>query len=367
VDSIQSIADKSFYDPAIDGLRGIAILAVVLNHAMYCAVQDPSHTFKFPFLMKIGEAGAGGVSLFFVLSALTLMIATRSRFSKEGSPKAAFYIRRAFRILPLWWLFILISVLVRQPSESEIIPHVFMYFGFFPKMNFTHVGWSLFVEETFYLFFPLLFLLFLRPLGVFLFFLTVLLLSGRILPTNFEAFLPDALAFFTRIPFFHYVTFALGIACFHFTKVNSVHFQKYTSLLPKFFWDIVAIFALLTGFLSKAHSNYQIAAFFFLVLIAMIEGTKTKHILSTPILKIFGISCYSIYLFHGLFLYSIRYTEWFQSLGADPLGPDFQLLIAFVLGAGVSCIFGIYSFKYLEKPCVELGKKAVYKLGFSRS
>ncbi|MGZ3797510.1 MAG: acyltransferase family protein [Pseudobdellovibrionaceae bacterium] len=361
----QSIAERSFYDPAIDGLRGIAILSVVLNHSMYCAAQDPTRIFQFPFLIQIGKSGAGGVSLFFILSALTLMISTQSRFLFESSPKAAFYIRRAFRILPLWWAFIFISFLIRQPSESVIIPHLFMYFGFLPKMNFTHVGWSLFVEETFYLFFPLIFLFLLRPIGAAAFFLMVLLLSGRFFSLNFDQVLPNSMQFLANIPFYHYVTFALGITCFHLTRVHSIQFQKTAASLPTIFWDSVAAISFLTGFISQAHSNYQILAFFIFISVSMINGTMTRRFLSTQILRSFGVCCYSIYLFHGLFLYLIRYTDWFRSLGGSPLSPDFQLLVAFILGAGASYLFGVFSFKYFEKTCVKLGKKTVqfFRLG----
>lgn len=394
----QSIAEKAFYDPAIDGLRGIAILSVILNHSMYCASQDPIRVFHFPFLLKISKGGAGGVSLFFVLSALTLMTSTHFRFGQEQFPKIAFYVRRSFRILPLWWFFIFISAIVRKPARAEILPHLFMYFGFMPNMNFTHVGWSLFVEETFYLIFPLIFVWLLTLRGAVLFLIITLSLSGRIFSWN----LIDSLPSFLPIPQFplpfHYSTFALGVMAFHivkmrlivvadtklhsflgskndsnssfgtpfFTARTTAYFQWASSIVSQWILDLIAAVAFGVNFLADSHGNVQIIACFVLVVIAMTEGTITRKLLSTKVLGLFGVCCYSIYLFHGLFLFSIRYASWFLVIGKYPLGPDLQLIVAFVLGASVSLLFGMFLFKHLEQPCVRLGKSVVQKLGLGR-
>jgi peptidoglycan/LPS O-acetylase OafA/YrhL len=363
----KSIAEKTVYDPAIDGLRGIAILLVVLNHANVCALQDPTRSFRFPFLAELGKGGAGGVSLFFILSALTLMNSTRARFAREQLPRISFYIRRAFRILPIWWIFIFVSVIARNAPTSVILPHLFMYFGFQDDPSFTHVGWSLFVEETFYLFFPLIFPAILRPMGAMVFLITMLLCSGRIIPFDLDSHLPESLHFLSHIPFYHYATFALGIVCFHLTKGSYSRFKEYLGRLPKLCLDLIAMTLFGLSLISQPHGNFQIAACFIVVLIGMMKGTVTRRILSTTILRTFGICCYSIYLFHGLFLYWLRYTDLFSSLGQAPFSPDVQLAVA-SLAAGIVCyLFGIFSFKYFEKPCVDIGKSAVRKLALSSS
>ncbi len=78
----------------IDAMRGYAILAVMAVHAASVA----------PDLEGIGRTlvnqGARGVQLFFVASALTLMMSWHAR--NDGA--ARFYIRRIFRIAPMFWL-----------------------------------------------------------------------------------------------------------------------------------------------------------------------------------------------------------------------------------------------------------------------
>ncbi|MGZ3768563.1 MAG: acyltransferase family protein [Bdellovibrio sp.] len=362
----QSISEKEFYEPAIDGLRGVAILLVILNHSMKCAQQNSAQGFLDPLLVQLGEGGSGGVSLFFILSALTLMISTSVRFSQEKSPKTAFYLRRSFRILPLWWLFILISVIVRKPASGEILPHVFMYFGFLPRMNFTHVGWSLFVEESFYLFFPFIFSLILRLPGALLFFFVTLLFSKRIIfLTDFNLFL-QSFGFLSRIPLYHYVTFGLGIICYHITKSNELRFQAWAKTLPKLFWDCIVFLSFLAALLFQAHSNFQIFACFVLVIASMPTGTLIRSLLSNKLLRTFGVCCYSIYLFHGLFLFSIRYTDWFRSLGTKPLNSSIQMLMAFALAVCASFLFGVISFRWLERSCVHAGKRVIQKFDFGK-
>src|SRR4051794_15059423 len=101
----KSISEQGTHDPAIDGLRGLAILLVILCHVSLCVMHDPLRPYQSAFLEALDCGGSSGVSLFFVLSSFTLMRSTFARFQSEATPKLNFYIRRAFRILPLWWLY----------------------------------------------------------------------------------------------------------------------------------------------------------------------------------------------------------------------------------------------------------------------
>ena len=145
----------------IDAMRGYAILAVMAVHAASAA----------PDWDGIGRTvvnqGARGVQLFFVASALTLMMSWHAR--NDGA--ARFYIRRIFRIAPMFCLGIGFF-LWRDGwgpryfapngigAEHVILSAVFQH-GWHPEFinSIVYGGWSIAVEMTFYLIFPVLMLI----------------------------------------------------------------------------------------------------------------------------------------------------------------------------------------------------------------
>lgn len=142
---------------ALDGLRALAIIPVMLHHspAMRAAVPE-------------FQSGWAGVDLFFVLSGYLITgILVRSK-SKPGYYKN-FYARRALRIWPIYYLFLLVIIFVvprlAKPSPAQwpvefapwfyfvFLQNLFLNFNFIPFLAPT---WSLVVEEQFYLVWPLL-------------------------------------------------------------------------------------------------------------------------------------------------------------------------------------------------------------------
>lgn len=149
----------------IDILRGLAILGVV-------AVHSSQHVEGLNILVaSIFNCGQLGVQLFFVASAITLCLSGAQR--SEKSP-VNFYIRRFFRIAPLFYAAILFYFLWRgcvQYSElgvvaipanysaRGILETVFFVHGFDPRyFNFAVPGgWSIAAEMSFYAIFPVLY------------------------------------------------------------------------------------------------------------------------------------------------------------------------------------------------------------------
>jgi exopolysaccharide production protein ExoZ len=132
----------------IDALRGYAILGVIIVHCAGVAV---------PF----AASGARGVQLFFVASALALSVAWHA----HGDGTGAFFVRRIFRIAPMFWLMIAVTYIVNSvtatgdlASPSQITASVFLVHGIAPVLaNATVPGAStIAVEVSFYVVFPLL-------------------------------------------------------------------------------------------------------------------------------------------------------------------------------------------------------------------
>lgn len=142
----------------IDALRGYAILLVIFVHSSQMIGGMPASFYQ------IGDQGARGVQLFFVASAITLCMSWHRRHDGVGS----FYIRRLFRIAPMFWLATLYFTLVDglgprglEPDgigAKHIVLTALFAHGFLPR-TFSSVvpgGWSIAVEMMFYAVFPIL-------------------------------------------------------------------------------------------------------------------------------------------------------------------------------------------------------------------
>jgi peptidoglycan/LPS O-acetylase OafA/YrhL len=154
--------------PALDGLRGVAILLVMLHHfAFYGGLQRGTGVENVIHVVTM--AGWVGVDLFFVLSGFLI---TRVLFDSKGSPFffRHFYIRRCLRIFPLYYGVLVFSFLVlpmfREPGRSHLILladqswywtyliNVRIAIQGWPEFGALAHFWSLAVEEQFYLLWP---------------------------------------------------------------------------------------------------------------------------------------------------------------------------------------------------------------------
>lgn len=146
----------------IDALRGIAILLVVMIHASQRSTPGSE------WLSSFMGGGAGGVQLFYVASALTLCFSWWARSKAESSPVRNFYIRRFFRIAPIFYLAIPVYLLINGFGKSYWAPNgiewwfVVLTFAFLHGLHPETInsvvpgGWSIAVEMMFYAIFPFL-------------------------------------------------------------------------------------------------------------------------------------------------------------------------------------------------------------------
>ena len=140
----------------IDALRGYAILMVIAIHTSQAFPDLPKS------LATVLSQGARGVQLFFVTSALTLSMSWVAR----NESATDFYIRRFFRIAPMFWLAIPFFVWLDGTDPSLYAPdgigfrHIAMtamfVHGFWPDTITSVVpgGWSVADEVIFYALFP---------------------------------------------------------------------------------------------------------------------------------------------------------------------------------------------------------------------
>lgn len=100
----------------IDALRGIAILGVMLVHSSF-AVGAASSAARW-----LMTEGAYGVQLFYIASALTLCISWHARKAAESRPIRNFFIRRFFRIAPMFWIAIVAYCLINGLGPTAMAP-----------------------------------------------------------------------------------------------------------------------------------------------------------------------------------------------------------------------------------------------------
>jgi peptidoglycan/LPS O-acetylase OafA/YrhL len=139
------------YIRSLDGIRALAVALVMLFH------------------FQLFDAGWIGVQIFFVLSGflITRILLHEKNQSLDFYLKR-FYWRRAVRIFPLYFTYLLLVSLVflfvsMPESTTSMLPYLWTYTFNFTRISadwahsplFTHF-WSLSVEEQFYLVWPLL-------------------------------------------------------------------------------------------------------------------------------------------------------------------------------------------------------------------
>jgi peptidoglycan/LPS O-acetylase OafA/YrhL len=153
--------------PALDGIRGVAILLVVAIHSAQAANRPSIEPAWADAVVGAAKYGWIGVDLFFVLSGFLI---TRILLDSNGHPHhfRNFYARRTLRIFPLYFVVILLRFLLPWPTLPAINPsghwcaalylsNVWQVFAPIVQRRdaFLGVTWSLAVEEQFYLFWPL--------------------------------------------------------------------------------------------------------------------------------------------------------------------------------------------------------------------
>lgn len=149
---------------ALDGIRGLAIAAVIASHFV-------------PMVIPGGfSGGAYGVLVFFVLSGYLITTLLLREYDSSGRVDIkAFYIRRALRLLPALYVFLLIALLMtflfgtqlNMDRGGAVIGAVMAFFYVFNWADFAGLGiphsisplWTLSVEEQFYVVWPPLLLI----------------------------------------------------------------------------------------------------------------------------------------------------------------------------------------------------------------
>jgi peptidoglycan/LPS O-acetylase OafA/YrhL len=340
------------YVPELDGIRALSALIVISYH-----MHDPVWGWLVGYL---------GVQVFFVLSGyLITTLALREEAERGRLCLSAFYVRRAGRILPLYYLTVGIYCLVifglghspyKQERLASELPAYLLYFQELPFFLGTDPpvfgqSWSLGIEEKFYLFWPLLAFVLWRRRGV--------RYAGTIGAAAILASIPLFAPLRVASCFYFYAQILLGCLLalclndrrgFRGLQVLGTRWGAYASL--------VAFLALhfLIPHLPRMpvpyvdQSAYAVATCAFLASVLLGDGPVQRLLRWGPLVFVGKLS-YGIYLIHILCLYAA------EMLAPPNTGQIAVSVTAFVLACGLSIAVAYVLARLVERPCIALGRQ----------
>ncbi len=354
-------------------LRGLAILLVLIVHV---SQFGSGMQFVHPYITSLMNNGARGVQLFYMLSAFTLFLSFSRRGFKENNAILKYFIRRFFRIAPLYYVAIIFYLWLygtgprywlgdaTHVTTTNIIS-TFTFTNSFNPYWITSIvpgGWSVAIEVVFYCLLPFLFYrikniqqacgftliaLFLRLILFILFSHFRLISSERLWGDYLFIYLPNQLPIFS-----------LGIVLYFL-----IYDKENIKLSFKFL--VIASLLILIGLsiepgLFLPELFYYGMAFFILV-----YGIHKYHttILFNPILLYIGKVSYTIYLTHWASLYFLNKYKMTNVIATNN---EFTAIINFFLNylmvLVTSLLLSTLLYYTIENTMQKVGKRIIEKI-----
>ncbi len=358
----------------LEVLRGIAILMMLVAHL---GILLPFHDDRLTMLVLRQYFFGSSLDIFFVMSGFVISKAFMDFFDaltergRLGLALKAFWVRRAWRLFPTAWLWVVVGLLASLlfnssgmfASVRENIISLVAVLSFTGNVaNIDMAGnllgpnpqyWSLALEEQFYLLFPLFLLLY---RGRARWMLALALIAVHI-PMNRYPFSGQDLHqlwFVIRVD-----GFLWGICIFIFSR-TPLH-ARLTLMARRIPWPLMLAFAVgllyLVGWVPAryfehvwAFSAVAIIAAVLILICSFDSGTFTRIPLVSPMLLWFGTRSYAMYVIH-LFAYRMSYEIWYRISGQRGMQLDEQFTLelfatAMLLLAALSAL----NYRFVEEP-----------------
>ncbi|HVU25233.1 MAG TPA: acyltransferase [Opitutus sp.] len=368
--------------PALDGLRGIAILLVLTVH-YFVVVPGPANSPFYSTLQRACSLGYSGVDLFFVLSGFLIGgILVDHRSSPRLLP--SFYARRFFRIVPVYVL-LLVSFHVCRTMPglnatnygtyfSSVVP-AWSFWAFIQNIMMAarhDIGpywlgptWSLAVEEQFYLLAPLLVRRF-SPRAVAWTCVVVIGLSPA-LRLQALAGAQNPLAAVFLLPM-RADGLLFGVLC-----AMLVRHAAAVALVRRNAWLLRTTIVVLAGAFAAGSwqdfpadsrpmilYGYSLLNLLFsavLLHVVLFPSARTARLLTAGTLVNIGITSYFVYLFHTPIWYLLHWVF----LHRPPLHYDWRAGAVTLAAVGATLAAARLSMRWFEGPLLRLGRKYSYE------
>jgi peptidoglycan/LPS O-acetylase OafA/YrhL len=343
--------------PSLNGLRAISIFLVILHHLS--SEDDIFNKISgvrwfFPFLRIITD-GHLGVNVFFVISGfLITSLLLREEDKNKKISFGDFYIRRILRIFPAYYFLLTIYFLLQlmhfiNISKMSWLTAVTYTVYFKPDIDriIAH-GWSLSVEEHFYLLWPFFFARGdgFRKKTALIFILIVPFI--RIFAYFHPVFWLSELSIFTRID-------AIAIGCFCALYKNEI-IKRLSPYWTPIFYSSIALLCLSNfliflmekinlGFIfipfGKTHGSFANILIALLMMYSVFGPERSWFkFLNNKIINNVGLLSYSIYLWQQFFIYNKSF--WIC---------NYPQSLVMIMGAA------LFSYYIIEKPFLKLKTK----------
>jgi peptidoglycan/LPS O-acetylase OafA/YrhL len=340
----------------LDGLRGIAVLFVLLEHGAYSLFK-----LDWPAAPFIGN-GALGVNIFFVLSGYLIYELSAREFEKTGAFNwKAFYLRRVLRIFPCFYSYLAVVLILTSLGLLTLTRPVIFSVATF-SLNYRHLWdhsselfnyyvighyWTLALEEQFYLTWPLLMFLFARKRLLPL--MTAVILLAPFIRVFCYFFTPGSRAQIGMMFHTGFDSIAMGVLLGELCR--RPHWKARLQTLARNPWVLAGsgiFLVLLSPWLAihfKGSYSITVGKTLELVCIAIIiiaavsaSSPKLSAVLNWRPLMYIGVLSYSLYVWNPLFLNA----EMHWMLNVFPL----NFIGLFAAGA--------FSYYLIERPVLRL-------------
>ncbi|MBI1763060.1 MAG: acyltransferase [Acidobacteria bacterium] len=346
--------------PQLDGLRGIAVLMVVVWHYVVCQVTIlPAYSIRLLFFSQ------SGVDLFFVLSGFLIGgILLDNRDSERYF--RAFYTRRIFRIFPLYFLLLALFPIFQAVIASDWLfarPMPLWSYATFTQniamslrethgANWLGITWSLAVEEQFYFAVPLL--VYWLPRRALMAIVVALIAAAPLLRWLWPGFHALVLTPWRGDALMSGVLLALLIRQPGFLEIYQ---QRQLGLMV-----VALILGLGTVYLSVEPllgplTPLWLAAFYVLaLLLALLNQGWFRAVLQSSVLRWFGAISYGLYMVHQAVIGLVYYWVRKEPPAVYRLKDAAISLIAFALSVSLAWL----SLQWFELPLQRIGHRAKY-------
>lgn len=355
----------------IDGLRGLAILGVIMVHTNQYGISIGANIFG-----KITAMGANGVQLFYLASAFTLFLSFKDRSTKETFPIRNFFIRRFFRIAPMYYMGICYYLfqdglgsrywLGNQThiSTLNILSNFTFLHGFNPYWINSLVpgGWSIGVEMTFYAILPFLFSKIKNINQAFNFFMISLFINFTLHFLLSKLYIISSERLWNEYLFFYFPSqlpiFAIGIIMY-FIVVGSENIRGISGKSLLIFSGLLST-QLVTG-AQFVLQNHILCGIVFLVLGVALSKYKFVLIIN-PIVNYIGRISFSMYLVHFAVLHWLTVFNFIDYFNNTTLNYFVRYSIVTILTMSIAIVL----YNFIEVPFQNLGKEIIKRIEKNR-